>query len=292
MPSLDFSQVHALVAVDDSSFGKKVADSFRSAGFASVAQAGEAGTLQSTLAESVFDLILITPHLNGGFIASIIRDMRDGRLGHHPFPIVITLLPAADTDLVRRVIDCGPDDIVVMPIETTALMSRVASNAQQRKPFIITGSFTGPDRRKDIRPGAAPAPQIEPPNPLAARVRRVPDMVLRAQISQARLRLDAVKVERYTVEIGWLERAISQMARDPNHDQSRLDIHLARLVQIADDLPRRLPDRAAPRVKGAAANFASNITAALNADRHAIPPLAAACAGFLAEFRGETVAAC
>jgi DNA-binding NarL/FixJ family response regulator len=233
-----FGNVRTLLAVDNPLLRKGLYEAFKHAGFAMLEDASAPETLGNALSEASFDLIIMAADMQGVFVCHLISELRNGRLGQHPFAVAIVLLPVAHNDYVRKVIDCGPDDMLLMPVSPSQLLSRVEVLARTRKPFVVTQDFVGPDRRQEKRPGPS-APMFDVPNPLSAKVNNMSAEMLEAQIAMATKRLNSHKLERYIVQISWLNDAIANQVNRGQVDQAFVQGHVARLLQIADDLPLR-----------------------------------------------------
>jgi hypothetical protein len=97
----------------------------------------------------------------------LIRDIREGRLGHNPF--LPTIMTAWNPSLAftAAVSDSGCDDLLVKPISPDQILERISVLVYQRKPFIVTGDYIGPERHPDDEPGAR---RVAVPNTLKAKV--------------------------------------------------------------------------------------------------------------------------
>lgn len=153
MKNNEYASMRVLVAVDDAATGRVLFDAFEGAGIQRPAQAESEATLRQAL-ETGIDLIVMTHELKGVFVAPLIAEVRRGLLGPQPFPIVVVLVPASDRTMVRKVSDCGPDDVVAMPLAPAALLKRIgAFVAGARQPLVVTKGYAGPERRTGGRGG-------------------------------------------------------------------------------------------------------------------------------------------
>lgn len=239
MTVTNYSGVKALIAIDNPVLSKGLNEALRRLGFTDLVSAGKLASFQNALAERTFDLILMTSDLEGSFVGQAIADMRNGRLGEHPFAIVIMLLAAADQTYIRRVIDCGPDDLLLLPVSPKQLLGRIEALTRSRKPFVVTQDFIGPDRRKEQRPGGNSARLIEIPNPLKARTTDLPVEVLRGQIAKALDVLNVQKLDCACAQILWLKDAMAEAVR--GDDAGQLRSFALKLQQMAGDVVNHLP---------------------------------------------------
>lgn len=80
-------------------------------------------------------------------VLRLIRDLRARRFGLDPFvPILLTTWDAKLHSL-RAVLESGADDVLLYPFSTTQMGQRINNLVQERKPFVITEDYFGPDRR-------------------------------------------------------------------------------------------------------------------------------------------------
>lgn len=238
----DFSTVQALMGFSNPLLARGVHEAFRQAGFTKLEQAATAEQLKAKLAESVFDLLVLTTGLEEAFVAPLVAQLRNGQLGQSPFAVVIMLVTEAQQDYVRKVIDCGPDDMLLLPVAPTQLLSRVEALVQVRRPFVVTHDFTGPDRRKDSRSGGRQLPLIDVPNPLAVKATGGSVERLNSESKAALRVINAQKLDRYMVQIQWLSDTIAAGFRDAGAaiPPAKMRGISMRLQLIADDVPWRL----------------------------------------------------
>ena len=242
MGKINFADIQMLLAIENPMVRKGLRDGLYTVGISKVVDVIHKDNFHDTLRDNNFDLIIMTPELEGHFIANFITQMRNGQLGRHPFAMTMILLPVADREILGKIIDCGPDDLLLMPVAPNQVVARVEAMTQQRKPFIVTQDYTGPDRRKEKRPGTEEIPLLEVPNPLQAKVSGMAPEVLDAKLTEGASRLNAAKLGRYIVQMNWLDRSIRNLLAADQVDEMTLRKHAMRLMQVAEDVPVRLPD--------------------------------------------------
>ena len=199
MKKIDYSPIQTLLAADNRIIRTGLRQAFTFAGFNGEAftEAGTLEALSSTIEETSFDLIIVTAELGGAFVSPIISAMRDGRLPHHPFPIVIMLLADGNPDLVRNVATAGADHIMLLPVAPGPMLKCIDHFVVGRMPFVVTVDYVGPDRRIAPRLGCASAPHVSVPNPIASRIRNTPLAEMQSQIDLTRLELSTLKLRSY-----------------------------------------------------------------------------------------------
>lgn len=162
------------------------------------------------------DLILMDISLPGGDVAQLVSDLRHGRLGINPYLPVILTTWEAERSVVRKLMDAGADDLLVKPLSTKALLDRLEAVALNRKPFVVTSDYIGPDRRKADARRESNVPLFDVPNPMRAklvgeafdaRMLQQAVMVMNEQINQQRLRASAFRIAFVAAQIVPLYKA-------------------------------------------------------------------------------------
>jgi DNA-binding NarL/FixJ family response regulator len=206
-----FVKVRALLIIEDKDVKRDVTAALATKfSRGDIVEANSVEAAAKLIKEDKFDIILADSHIATFFFARFCKEVRVGRLGPHPFPIVFILVSQPDPDLIRKVVDCGPDDILLLPLQPGQIESRLEILGKSRKPFVVTRNYTGPNRRTKPREGAEIIPEVPVPNPLAARIKRVSELTLQREIDAARKRLTTLRVRRYGVQLLWLAGAITE----------------------------------------------------------------------------------
>jgi DNA-binding response OmpR family regulator len=190
------------------------------------------------------DLILMDTGLPGGDVARLVADLRHGKLGVNPYlPLILTTWEA-ERSLVRRLVDSGADDLLIKPMSTKALLDRLEAVALNRKPFVVTSDYIGPDRRRIEARRESNVPLFDVPNPMRAkltgesfdaRALQQAVMAMNEQINLQRLRASAFRIAFVAAQIVPLYKA-----------QTMPDAHtltmLRDLIVSTEDIQRRIVD--------------------------------------------------
>ena len=144
----DHRSIGALIAVNEPDVQNGLVDAFIAADITEPKEAANASGLREVLAAANLDLIVMSSHLGGEFVAPMISEVRRGKLGPHPFPVVLVLTNDREPATLRQISNCGPDDIVLLPCEPEELLSRInVFLAGGRRPLVVTPGYAGPERR-------------------------------------------------------------------------------------------------------------------------------------------------
>lgn len=113
------------------------------------------------------DLFIIdaTPDVDGA--CAQVAALRRTIAADNPFAVVIMVTAQSDAKHVGRLKACGADTVLIKPIDPVMLAVKVTSLTRQRRAFVASPGYIGPERRTGAsRPGTKPAPRIPVPNPL------------------------------------------------------------------------------------------------------------------------------
>ncbi|HLN25877.1 MAG TPA: response regulator [Patescibacteria group bacterium] len=241
MADFRFENIHLVLGEPNPHIREGLKAALFANGFRGITDCHSIERLVDVLDNPSVDVVLCDVDLPGGSFCDLVHRMRHNTLGRNPF--VLTLATTGDPNLamVRQVIDAGVDDLLVKPLAMDVLLERIGNFARGRKPFVVTHDYIGPDRRKDPRPGEPPKTElIEVPNPLRSKVVGGTDLVnLQRMIDNATVRLNEHKMERYSVQVGFLVTRIVAFY-DGAGSIEELVGDLDRLLFIGEDLSRRL----------------------------------------------------
>ena len=99
---------------------------------------------------------------------------------------------------MQSIIDSGADDLISRPMSAKQISERIGGLVRFRKPFIVTGSYIGPERRTIVR-GLTAGSHMVVPNSLQAKVENRPDLDATPEnISAALEAVNSRKISIYT----------------------------------------------------------------------------------------------
>jgi DNA-binding response OmpR family regulator len=244
-----------VVAVPDKDLRSAVRQSMTDHGVKIVRFADTVEQICEELRGGQVDLLITVPEMAGADVGAVVQHMRNSRIGENPFIIVMTLIQDPNPDVVRRVVDAGVDDVLLMPVSSLQVAGRLNNFVTGRKPFVITHDYIGPERREAEREGAGKAIKMTVPNPIRAQVIINSKDLLADQIREAKERINFQKMRSYGGYIAYMVEHL--LAAYEAGDQAKLRQVAARLVLVSDDL--------AARVKGTPFAVASEVVLSLHA---------------------------
>lgn len=186
------------------------------------------------------DLLITDADLSDGDVCSLISDIRNHRIGTNPFMSIIVTTWKPSESLVHRVVESGADDLLVQPASRGQLRSRIDGLTFNRKPFIITARYIGPDRRNISRAEKLAGTSVNVPNLLLAKASGDRDAAeLQRAVDAAVTAVNKNKLSRNASHIGGLVKQILA-AYDANRIDGQLIDLLANLILTTQDASRRL----------------------------------------------------
>lgn len=196
--------------------------------------------LREAVQDRMPDLIIVDSDLKGGNARDLVREIRHNQLGANPFVPVIVTTWHKTKENIRELIDLGADGLVIKPISNSAIQSHVNFIINERKPFVVTSSYIGPDRRKDPK-HTSNVPLIEVPNTLKAKVSGEPIDIedFKGEIETRSRAINGERLRRNAFELSFLlEIVLGEMEKQDG--AGRLRANLSRLHTVVNDILARL----------------------------------------------------
>lgn len=172
-------------------------------GFKQIIDVGDAKEIRHHVRLFRPELMVVDMDLPEDDVCAIIGDIRQEKLGTDPFVPVILTVSEMTSENVERILGTGVDYVLKRPVSTADLLGRVRDLVENRKPFAVTQTYVGPDRRGKDRSDPTKDRLIEVPNVIAAKARNDTEALSRID-HQTRTAMSAIKtlrVERYGVTI-------------------------------------------------------------------------------------------
>ena len=166
MIELDLKSANVVLLEENGAIRRLVKSTLLGIGFGTVSECGTAADARRIVESTESDLLIVDLDHEGKAVCDIINDIRHARLGTNPFVTIIGLSHSPAEEVIEKVLDAGTDDLVRKPISTTLFSERITNLIQNRKDFVATSDYVGPQRRKGVRPETEEAAKVEVPNRL------------------------------------------------------------------------------------------------------------------------------
>lgn len=182
-----FEDCCAVIATSDVRLRQYCRSTLYTIGFRRLHSVATKETLLAALVEVRPQLLMVDAALPDTNVCAGLADLRQGVASPDPFLPVILVGQAPEPEDIARASGAGADDFIVVPWEAGYLETRIAALLFNRKRFVITAEYIGPDRRTGQRQGCAPAVLFTAPNALSMRaLERLPPDQIRQRIAAGR----------------------------------------------------------------------------------------------------------
>jgi DNA-binding response OmpR family regulator len=170
MIDMDLKSANVVLLEENSAIRRLVKSTLLGIGFGTVNECGTAEAARRIVESTESDLLIVDLDHEGEAVCAIINDIRHARVGNNPFVTIIGLSHSPAEEVIEKVLDAGTDDLVRKPISTKLLSERITNLIQNRKDFVATSDYVGPQRSKGVRPETENAAKVEVPNRLRDKV--------------------------------------------------------------------------------------------------------------------------
>jgi len=231
------ANVKILLADNDSYMRQGLRNAFGSEGYQNVRTVGKISTLREILMSSLPDLLIIDIDTPDGDAVETVTDIRSGKIGKNPFMPIIFATWDSDPVAINRAVQSGVDLILAKPLAPAQLFKRIESLITDRKPFIATNRYFGPERRPKDRQGDIP--HFEVPNTLKDKMEGRPvDPTALAETVGALMH--QMQTSRLETSAMLLHAKVEEVCKAHENDMPLKDIGeaIAMISRTADDIRR------------------------------------------------------
>lgn len=239
MTDHDFRAVQVLLVDRDSNIRRLLRGILARMGMSAITEFATVQEAGPSLSGTLLDLVLVEADPPEGDGFRFIQALRHSQAATNPFAGVIATTWQPTQALMVRFGASGADDLLVKPFSAKQVHDRVANIVENRKPFVVTSEYVGPDRRKAPREGQQ-IPLVDVPNTLRQKALGLFD---RSKVGEAIAKgladINDQKVVRHGFQVAFLVIfALPGLSQDPP-DRMALE-HLLRVAIPLEDLLRRL----------------------------------------------------
>ncbi len=240
MDKLNLDVVDVLLVDPDRNTRQNIRNILYDTGFRNLRLGRRLTELRDALVVSMPDLLISETELPDGDFCELVHAIRHHEIGTNPFLPVIALTGNPTSDMVKKVIECGADALLAKPLSAAQVLERVGILIRERKPFVVTSDYVGPDRRKEAK-RKRDFPMVEVPNTLKVKATGEMDEMDAVQraIDEAIANINLRKLERHTAQIAFLvDKIVPDLERGVVDEP--VQQFLKRLLYVAEDSSRRM----------------------------------------------------
>ncbi len=194
-----------VVLLEPSSHARVIREILRAIGFRNLTECRTVDEMLEVVTKETPDLLVLDLDVAPDRVASIVHDIRNGRLSANPFMVVMVTTWKRSEATIRSTLNAGADDVIGKPLSVGLLNERIEQQIGRRKHFVATTTYVGPDRRLAGRQGGDGLDPISVPNSL--RFKATGDRAAvcdRESIRQARLSVGLQRLHRMTIDLSRL----------------------------------------------------------------------------------------
>jgi DNA-binding response OmpR family regulator len=226
-------------------------------GFRDIVDTDRLSDVEERLATDTVDLLIATTGEVGDLTAAgLLRKSRQQEIGRNPFVVAILVIANATEDVVRAALDAGPDAVLASPVSVGDLYKRITLLIRERKPFVVTSDYIGPDRRKgNLREGSEEIPLITVPNALRAKATGQGLGNLGKQFAHAARVINSLRIQRAARQVLYVGSRLTALPKD----EAKRPVVIAdfqRMKTSLADLRRRIVSTPYAEIEATAAGLA------------------------------------
>ena len=238
--NVDLSRAKALVCEPSGIIRQGIRLALNNVGIRAIIEANTFVAAHKACEEGDHDILILNHEIEANDSTYLLREVRNGKLGRDPFVLTVMLLSSREEPAVRSAMDCGPDDLLLIPFAPDQLMARLRALVDRRKPFVVTHDYIGPDRRGAPRPGTTSATQFQVPNPAQAKGMGFSADRYEALKREALAALGVERIKRLAATIDWECKALTTTFTEGRANAETNFRSLIKLDSVTEELSFRV----------------------------------------------------
>ena len=243
---MSIEQVRTLLVSENKLSRSIVKTILTNMGFNNISIVEDCSELEMAMKNFQPDMMIFDSGYSCDEIYELIKKLRHSDFGINPFMTVIALSYAPTTEVVSGVMTSGVDDLLIQPYSAGQFVERLKVLIEDRKPFVVTSDYIGPDRRKKERIGEGEIiPLINVPNALQACFNNKMDREkFSNMVTSMSQEINLMRLDRNGVQVTWLVERILSGFTPSNEGALDPEVigHLQRLEEVAIESGHRLKD--------------------------------------------------
>lgn len=147
MSNLDVSEINVLIVEDNLHFRTLIRTILQTIGFGNVEEARDGAEAFEVLSSFDADLAIIDWKMDGLDGLECVRRIRTDEDSPNKFLPIIMVTGYTEDSLAKAAREVGVNGFLGKPISAKSLMSRIVSVFEDKRDFIDSPNYFGPDRR-------------------------------------------------------------------------------------------------------------------------------------------------
>ena len=148
MNGYKFDRLKILVVDDNAHMRKLVTTILQAFGVIQVQEADSGQRAWNVLREFNPDVVVLDWVMEGMSGLDLVQMLRTNAQTPNPFVPVIMLTGHTSLDHVMQARDAGVNEFIAKPVSVKTMMSRLVSVIEHPRPYVRTGAYFGPCRRR------------------------------------------------------------------------------------------------------------------------------------------------
>ena len=208
-------------------------------GFRNILDFGDLARTRTAIIERTPDLVLLDLDREKVAICELVREIRHSNITADPFVVIMAMTWHPHLDTVNNSLEAGVDDILTMPISIKLINERIDALIRNRKEFVVTSSYVGPDRRtgESARSDPLGLGTIRVPNNL--RFKAAGDTTAMASsdtVAAIQAKVNNHRLNRYAQRIAWLIDETLKVMASGNEVPAASLRRLDEVAKLSDEL--------------------------------------------------------
>lgn len=167
MDTIDLGEAKVLLADPQIHSRRMMRDALNMIGFRKIELVNNIDDMRTAISRFEPDLIFVDFDNDRDNVCKVIHNIRNRKIGNNPFVAVVALTWSPEEGVVRAALTSGTDDMLSKPVSPKLLRDRTVNLIKNRRDFVVTHNYVGPDRRSgDREAGEDDLPTLAVPNSL------------------------------------------------------------------------------------------------------------------------------
>lgn len=146
-----FDRIAILVVDDNTNMRRLISTVLHTIGISQILWADSVPAAMEHLARGPVDIVLTDYNMQPVDGIAFTRMLRDPEQSPDPFVPVIMMTGHATRKVVGAARNVGVTEFLAKPVSVASMYERLVQVIENPRPFVRTGSFFGPDRRRRVR---------------------------------------------------------------------------------------------------------------------------------------------